>query len=70
MLILHAAHQELGDRPRDGTLDFCKHVLYSLPLLGKATLPAQHRLTDRYLSCLQQTSSPKCYQWESGYLQD
>lgn len=70
-LILHAAHQELGGRHQDGILDFCKHVLYSLPL-GKAPLPAQRRLTDGYLSCFEQTSSPKCYQWEkeSGYLRD
>lgn len=61
MLILHAAHQELGGRHQDGILDFCKHVLYSLPL-GKATLLAQCRLTDGYLSCLEQMSSLKCYQ--------
>lgn len=71
MLILQAAHQELGGRHQDGILDFCKRVLYSLPL-GKATLPVQSRLTDGSLSCSEQTSSPKCYQWEkeSGYLQD
>jgi len=42
MLILHAAPQELGGRHQDEILDFCKHVLYSLPL-GKATLPAPRR---------------------------
>lgn len=69
MLILHAAHSELGGRHQDRILDFCKHVLYSLPL-GKDTLTTQCHHTDGYLSCLEQTSSPKCYQWECIYLGD
>lgn len=39
MLILHAAHQELGGRHQDGILDFCKHVLYSLPLAKPLSQP-------------------------------
>lgn len=62
MLILRAAHQELGGRHQDGGRDFCKHALYGSP--WQTTLPTKRHLPDGYLSCSAQTSSPKCYLWE------
>lgn len=61
MLILRAAHQELGGRQQDGGRDFCKHALYGLPL-GKP--PSPPNTACQTGTCSAQTSSPKCYQWE------